>query len=111
MLIPSLDGEAVFFPSLFLRIRDEQLHEVVEMCESLGYQGFRARITHDQQRHVNARETLEYVARGRHLAFICDSWCVMAEHFLCYFFFITVFHTYLGICVCMCCRYQIVHVD
>lgn len=51
-----------------------QLAEVVEICESLGYQGFRARIAHDQQRHVNPRETLEYVARGKHLAFICDSW-------------------------------------
>lgn len=47
---------------------------MVEICESLGYQGFRARIAHDQQRHVNPRETLEYVAKGKHLAFICDSW-------------------------------------
>lgn len=52
----------------------KQLAEVVEICETLGYQGFRARIAHDQQRHVNARETLEYVAKGKHLAFICDSW-------------------------------------
>ncbi|CAM9539024.1 unnamed protein product, partial [Hapterophycus canaliculatus] len=50
-----------------------QLAEVVEICEALGYQGFRARIAHEQQRHVNPRETLEYVAMGRHLAFICDS--------------------------------------
>lgn len=84
MLTPSPDGEVVSFFPLFIRIGDEQLHEVVEICESLGYQGFRARITHDQQRHVNARETLEYVAKGRHLAFICDSWCVMAE--LCFIF-------------------------
>lgn len=58
----------------FLREHALQLPQVVEICESLGYQGFRARIAHDQRRHVNARETLEYVARGRHLAFICDSW-------------------------------------
>lgn len=55
------------------RVQLIKLPQVVEMCESLGYQGFRARIAHDQQHHVNARETLEYVARGRHLAFICDS--------------------------------------
>eukprot|EP00752_Nemacystus_decipiens_P006037 g5450.t1 len=55
------------------RVHHIKLAEVVEICESLGYQGFRARIAHDQQRHVNARETLEYVAKGKHLAFICDS--------------------------------------
>ena len=65
-----------FAPFAALRLcRDWiQLAEVVEICESLGYQGFRARIAHDQQRHVNPRETLEYVAKGKHLAFICDSW-------------------------------------
>eukprot|EP00903_Cladosiphon_okamuranus_P020121 g18477.t1 len=55
------------------RVHLIKLAEVVEICESLGYQGFRARIAHDQQRHVNPRETLEYVAKGKHLAFICDS--------------------------------------
>eukprot|EP00904_Undaria_pinnatifida_P004673 jgi/Undpi1/14206/HiC_scaffold_9.g03855.m1 len=55
------------------RVHLLKLPEVVEICESLGYQGFRARIAHEQQQHVNARQTLEYVARGRHLAFICDS--------------------------------------
>ncbi|CAM9309707.1 unnamed protein product [Scytosiphon promiscuus] len=55
------------------RVHHIKLAEVVEICEALGYQGFRARIAHEQQRHINPRETLEYVAMGRHLAFICDS--------------------------------------
>ncbi|CAN0351773.1 unnamed protein product, partial [Ectocarpus fasciculatus] len=55
------------------RVHLIKLAEVVEVCESLGYQGFRTRIAHDQQRHVNPRETLEYIAQGRQLAFICDS--------------------------------------
>ncbi|CAB1113819.1 unnamed protein product [Ectocarpus sp. CCAP 1310/34] len=55
------------------RVHLIKLAEVVEICESLGYQGFRPRIAHDQQRHVNPRETLEYIAQGRQLAFICDS--------------------------------------
>jgi len=49
-----------------------KLEDVVNLFERFGYQSFRVRNVYYQHKHMNARQTLEYVIQGRHLGFCCD---------------------------------------
>ena len=49
-----------------------KLEHVVNLFERFGYQSFRVRNVYYQHKHMNARQTLEYVIQGRHLGFCCD---------------------------------------
>lgn len=49
-----------------------KLEQVVNLFERFGYQSFRVRNVYYQHKHMNARQTMDYVIQGRHLGFCCD---------------------------------------